>query len=78
MYVILPSILRLVGRTALGLIMIKLFSVKQKQKEAAESANGRAPVKKQSPGELRVQKGAQSFFVKCFQAVDLSSMNLKT
>lgn len=37
--------------------MIKLFSVKQKQKEAAESANGRAPVKKQSPGELRVQKG---------------------
>ncbi|CAK9206151.1 unnamed protein product [Sphagnum troendelagicum] len=36
--------------------MIKLFSVKQKQKEAAESANGRAPVKKQSAGELRVQK----------------------
>jgi hypothetical protein len=40
--------------------MIKLFSVKQKQKEAAESANGRAPVKKQSAGELRVQKGMLS------------------
>lgn len=38
--------------------MIKLFSVKQKQREAAESANGRTPVKKQSAGELRVQKGA--------------------
>eukprot|EP00246_Nothoceros_aenigmaticus_P011211 TRINITY_DN2978_c0_g1_i1.p1 TRINITY_DN2978_c0_g1~~TRINITY_DN2978_c0_g1_i1.p1 ORF type:complete len:185 (+),score=38.69 TRINITY_DN2978_c0_g1_i1:218-772(+) len=36
--------------------MIKLFSVKQKQREAAESANGRTPVKKQSAGELRVQK----------------------
>ena len=37
--------------------MIKLFSVKQKQKEAADSANGRVPIKKQSAGELRVQKG---------------------
>eukprot|EP00249_Psilotum_nudum_P005030 c18521_g1_i1 orf=733-1284(-) len=36
--------------------MIKLFSVKQKQKESAQNANGRAPLKKQSPGELRVQK----------------------
>lgn len=36
--------------------MIKLFSVKQKQKEAAEGASGRAPIKKQSVGELRVQK----------------------
>lgn len=35
--------------------MIKLFSVKQKQKEAAENNNGRT-TKKQSPGELRVQK----------------------
>lgn len=33
--------------------MIKLFSVKQKQKE--NSANGR-PINKQSAGELRVQK----------------------
>jgi ubiquitin-conjugating enzyme E2 M len=44
------------GSGGTGLTMIKLFSVKQKQKEAAESANGRAPVKKQSAGELRVQK----------------------
>lgn len=37
-----------------GITMIKLFSVKQKQKE--DNAKGR-PVKKQSAGELRVQKG---------------------
>jgi ubiquitin-conjugating enzyme E2 M len=37
--------------------MIKLFSVKQKQKEDAQNNNGR-PIKKQSAGELRVQKGA--------------------
>eukprot|EP00245_Coleochaete_scutata_P000282 TRINITY_DN10354_c0_g1_i1.p1 TRINITY_DN10354_c0_g1~~TRINITY_DN10354_c0_g1_i1.p1 ORF type:complete len:185 (-),score=42.03 TRINITY_DN10354_c0_g1_i1:1115-1669(-) len=36
--------------------MIKLFSVKQKQKEQAESANGQKPAKKQTAGELRVQK----------------------
>eukprot|EP00270_Netrium_digitus_P020054 TRINITY_DN811_c0_g1_i1.p1 TRINITY_DN811_c0_g1~~TRINITY_DN811_c0_g1_i1.p1 ORF type:complete len:184 (-),score=19.13 TRINITY_DN811_c0_g1_i1:182-733(-) len=36
--------------------MIKLFSVKQKQKEAAESNSGRGVGKKQSAGELRVQK----------------------
>ncbi|TJX37716.1 ubiquitin-conjugating enzyme E2, partial [Soehngenia saccharolytica] len=36
--------------------MIKLFKVKEKQREAAESANGRAPVKKQSAGELRLHK----------------------
>ncbi len=48
------------GSGGTGLTMIKLFSVKQKQKEAAESANGRAPVKKQSAGELRVQKGMLS------------------
>ncbi|EFJ19328.1 RUB1-conjugating enzyme 2, E2 [Selaginella moellendorffii] len=37
--------------------MINLFSVKKKQQEAAQNnANGRAPIKKQSPGELRVQK----------------------
>lgn len=37
-------------------IMIKLFKVKEKQREAAASANGRAPVKKQSAGELRLHK----------------------
>ena len=32
--------------------MIKLFKVKEKQKEIAENANGKAPVKKQSAGEF--------------------------
>eukprot|EP00244_Chara_vulgaris_P000193 TRINITY_DN1030_c0_g1_i1.p1 TRINITY_DN1030_c0_g1~~TRINITY_DN1030_c0_g1_i1.p1 ORF type:complete len:185 (-),score=31.66 TRINITY_DN1030_c0_g1_i1:937-1491(-) len=35
--------------------MIGLFSIKQKQKEA-QNANGKGAVKKQTPGELRVQK----------------------
>jgi hypothetical protein len=49
------------------LTMIKLFSVKQKQREAAESANGRAPIKKQSAGELRLQKGLSfSYSFSCF------------
>ncbi len=51
------------GRTRLT--MIKLFSVKQKQREAAESANGRAPIKKQSAGELRLQKGLLSSLFSC-------------
>lgn len=37
--------------------MIKLFKVKEKQREIAENANGKPPVKKQSPGELRLHKG---------------------
>lgn len=37
--------------------MIKLFKVKEKQREIAESANGKIPVKKQSAGELRLHKG---------------------
>uniref|UniRef100_A0A7N0T087 NEDD8-conjugating enzyme Ubc12 n=1 Tax=Kalanchoe fedtschenkoi TaxID=63787 RepID=A0A7N0T087_KALFE len=36
--------------------MIRLFKVKEKQRENAESANGKPPGKKQSPGELRLQK----------------------
>ncbi|GER37604.1 ubiquitin-conjugating enzyme family protein [Striga asiatica] len=36
--------------------MIKLFKVKQKQRELAESANGKPLGKKQSAGELRLQK----------------------
>ncbi|KAK3416049.1 hypothetical protein EUGRSUZ_H01237 [Eucalyptus grandis] len=36
--------------------MIKLFKVKEKQRENAENANGRGPVKKQSAGELRLHK----------------------
>lgn len=44
-------------------IMIKLFKVKEKQKELAENANGKPPVKKQSAGELRLHKGFHFFFV---------------
>ncbi|KHG26666.1 NEDD8-conjugating enzyme Ubc12 -like protein [Gossypium arboreum] len=36
--------------------MIRLFKVKEKQRELAENANGGAPTKKQSPGELRLHK----------------------
>lgn len=38
--------------------MIRLFKVKEKQRELAESANGGAPIKKQSAGELRLHKGS--------------------
>ncbi|KAF7809747.1 NEDD8-conjugating enzyme Ubc12 [Senna tora] len=36
--------------------MIKLFKVKEKQRELAENASGGAPVKKQTAGELRLHK----------------------
>ncbi|MFS7999015.1 putative ubiquitin-conjugating enzyme/RWD [Helianthus anomalus] len=36
--------------------MIKLFKVKEKQRELAENSNGKPPVKKQSAGELRLHK----------------------
>lgn len=36
--------------------MIKLFKVKEKQRELAENANGKSPIKKQSAGELRLHK----------------------
>eukprot|EP00243_Klebsormidium_subtile_P002748 TRINITY_DN15548_c0_g1_i1.p1 TRINITY_DN15548_c0_g1~~TRINITY_DN15548_c0_g1_i1.p1 ORF type:complete len:184 (-),score=21.74 TRINITY_DN15548_c0_g1_i1:174-725(-) len=36
--------------------MINLFSLKKKQEAAKEANDGRPPVKKQSAGELRVQK----------------------
>jgi len=52
------------GAGGIGLTMIKL-SVKQKQKEAAESANGHVPIKKQSAGELRLQKGLLSSLFSC-------------
>lgn len=41
--------------------MIKLFKVKEKQREQAENANGKPPVKKQSAGELRLHKGGFFF-----------------
>ena len=37
--------------------MIRLFKVKEKQRELAENANGGAPVNRQSAGELRLHKG---------------------
>lgn len=37
--------------------MIRLFKVKEKQRELAENNNGKTPVKKQSAGELRLHKG---------------------
>lgn len=37
--------------------MIKLFKVKEKQRELAENASGGGPVKKQTAGELRLHKG---------------------
>ncbi|KAJ6288510.1 hypothetical protein OIU76_024485 [Salix suchowensis] len=36
--------------------MIRLFKVKEKQRELAENANGGVPIKKQSAGELRLHK----------------------
>lgn len=38
--------------------MINLFKIKGQKKEEAASAAGKAPVKKQSAGELRLHKGA--------------------
>lgn len=40
--------------------MIRLFKVKEKQKEDAENNTGGTPVKKQCAGELRLHKG---FFI---------------
>ena len=37
--------------------MIKLFKVKEKQRELAENASNGVPIKKQSAGELRLHKG---------------------
>ncbi|KAM7516284.1 hypothetical protein LguiA_005867 [Lonicera macranthoides] len=36
--------------------MIRLFKVKEKQREVAENSNGKGPVKKQTAGELRLHK----------------------
>ncbi|KAI3460300.1 hypothetical protein Pfo_016963 [Paulownia fortunei] len=36
--------------------MIKLFKIKEKQRELAKNANGEPPIKKQSAGELRLLK----------------------
>jgi len=41
--------------------MINLFKIKGQKKEEAASAAGKAPVKKQSAGELRLHKGLLSY-----------------
>lgn len=40
--------------------MIKLFKVKERQRELAENTNGKLPIKKQSAGELRLHKGCST------------------
>ncbi|KAG6762808.1 hypothetical protein POTOM_033331 [Populus tomentosa] len=54
--------------------MIKLFKVKEKQRELAENANGKSPIKKQSAGELRLHKDLYfdelSDAFKCFNWVE--------
>jgi len=57
--------------------MIKLFKVKEKQREQAENASNGVPVKKQSAGELRLHKGylielfTFFFFFVCFIVLNL-------
>jgi ubiquitin-conjugating enzyme E2 M len=41
--------------------MINLFKIKGQRKEEAASAAGKAPVKKQSAGELRLHKGLLNY-----------------
>uniref|UniRef100_A0A2P2KKS5 NEDD8-conjugating enzyme Ubc12 n=1 Tax=Rhizophora mucronata TaxID=61149 RepID=A0A2P2KKS5_RHIMU len=43
--------------------MIRLFKVKEKQRELAENANGGPPLKKQTAGELRLHKGLSLIFI---------------
>lgn len=45
--------------------MIRLFKVKEKQKESAENNTGGTPVKKQCAGELRLQRGFFIVFDDC-------------
>lgn len=40
--------------------MINLFKIKGQKREDAANAAGRAPIKKQSAGELRLHKGTLS------------------
>jgi hypothetical protein len=53
--------------------MINLFKIKGQRREEAANAAGRA-VKKQSPGELRLQKGLQ-FFIRFFLMLVVESNN---
>ena len=58
--------------------MIKLFKVKEKQKEIAENAKGKPPVKKQSAGELRLHKGIVPRQLNVICLLSLFTMYLKT
>lgn len=59
--------------------MIKLFKVKEKQRELAENANGKTPVKKQSAGELRLHRGrpCQSFTYLSLSTLSFSKVSEK-
>lgn len=48
--------------------MIKLFKVKEKQRET-QSADGKPSVKKQSSGELRLQKGNSWFDILGYNSI---------
>lgn len=55
--------------------MIKLFKVKEKQREQAENASNGVPVKKQSAGELRLHKG-YLFLIELFTFFSVSSCKI--
>lgn len=50
--------------------MIRLFKVKEKQRELAEINKGGPPVKKQSAGELRLHKGESFYLEEKIKAMD--------
>ncbi|KAG6749207.1 hypothetical protein POTOM_046250 [Populus tomentosa] len=58
----MDPILRSIG------IMIKLSKVEEKQRET-QSAYGKPPVKKQSSGELRLQKGNSCFDILGYNSI---------
>ena len=45
--------------------MINLFKIKDQKREESGNATGRAPVKKQSAGELRLHKGLLILICDC-------------
>ena len=53
--------------------MIRLFKVKEKQRELAENASGGVPIKKQSAGELRLHKGFLLVIIYVFPFVSVLS-----
>ncbi|CAL5371165.1 unnamed protein product [Camellia sinensis] len=53
--------------------MIRLFKVKEKQREITENTNGRGAVKKHTAGELRLHKGVHfmNIFLDCLTSHDI-------